>query len=279
MTADTIPSFVGIGVPRAGTTWLHDLLQTHPDIYVPARRREINFFDLYYDRGLSWYAKFFPAPDERPRYRAIGEITPYYFYGPLCPARMAQVRIGKLLLILRNPVDRAWSWYALMLRDGHYRGSFEAFLEQTRWPVIEQGSYSTFLRKYLDHFERHQLLILIFEQALHDVPATKQRLAEFLGVESSLFPATAGSAVVNESYVPRASRAYGLAVRAARVLRRWDVDWVVNAAKRAGIKERFGRAGRAEPMAPQTRERLRRRFEPEIDALERMLGQSLDAWR
>jgi hypothetical protein len=275
----TIPTFVGIGVPRAGTTWLHELLQAHPDIYVPSRRREINFFDLYYDRGLSWYAKFFPTPDESGRYRALGEITPYYFYGPSCPSRMAEVRIGKLLLILRNPVDRAWSWYALMLRDGHFRGSFEAFLEQTRWPVIEQGSYSTFLKNYLDHFDRDQLLILVFEHALRDVPATKQRLAEFLGVERSRFPESAGNAVVNESYVPRSPKAYGLAVRAARALRRWDVDWVVNAAKRAGIKERFGKAGRAEQMSPQTRELLHRRFEPEIDTLEHMLGESLDAWR
>jgi hypothetical protein len=275
----TLPSFVGIGVPRAGTSWLHELLHAHPDIYMPSRRRELNFFDLYYDRGVAWYEKFFPPKSEAGRYRAIGEITPYYFYGAACPVRMAQLPVGKLLLILRNPVDRAWSWYALMLRDGHFSGSFEAFLDQRRWPVIEQGTYSSYLREYLQYFTRRQLLVLVFEEALHDIGGTKQRLADFLGVACDRFPPTAGATVVNESYVPRAPRAYGLAVRVSRMLRKWDADWAVNAAKRLGVKERFGNAGRAQAMTAQTRERLRRGFETELETLERLLGVSLDVWR
>jgi hypothetical protein len=275
----TLPSFVGIGVPRAGTTWLYELLRAHPDVYMPSRRRELNYFDLYYNRGVSWYEKFFPPEAEAAEYRALGEITPYYFYGPLCPARMAQLPVGKLLLILRNPIDRAWSWYALMLRDGHFRGSFEAFLGQSRWPVIEQGTYSIYLRKYLEYFAREQLLVLLFEEALSDVAGTKQRLAEFLDLPCDRFPEAAGAAVANESYIPRAPRAYGLAVRVSRLLRKWDADWVVNAAKRVGVKERFGKAGRAQPMATETRDRLRREFAGEIDRLECLLGVPLDLWR
>jgi sulfotransferase family protein len=275
----TLPSFVGIGVPRAGTSWLHELLQAHPDIYMPSRRRELNFFDLYYDRGVSWYEKFFPPESDAGRYRAIGEITPYYFYGAVCPGRMARLPVEKLLLILRNPIDRAWSWYALMLRDGHFSGSFEAFLGQRRWPVIDQGTYSNYLREYLQYFTREQLLVLLFEEALNDIAGTKQRLADFLGVACDRFPEAAGAMVVNESYVPRAPRAYGLAVRVSRVLRKWDADWAVNAAKRLGVKERFGKAGRAQPMTAQTRDRLRRGFETELDTLERLLGVSLDVWR
>jgi len=275
----TLPTFVGIGVPRAGTTWLHDLLLAHPEIYVPSRRRELNFFDLYYDRGLSWYEKFFPPDHEAAKYRAICEITPYYFYRSECPARMARLPVERLLLILRNPVDRAWSWYALLVRDGHYEGSFESFLTQTRWPVIEQGTYRTYLERYLRYFDRDQLLILIFEEAVRDVPATKQRLASFLGVACDRFPEAAGTSVANESYLPSARRTYGLAVRISRVLRRWDADWLVNAAKRWGVKSYFGKAGRAESMAAETRTRLRDAFAQETDALERLIGISLDAWR
>src|SRR4051812_32958483 len=104
-----LPTFLGIGVPRAGTTWLHELLSSHPEVYVPVRRKELSFFNLYYDRGTRWYQKFFPSEAEADRYRALGEITPYYFYGPECPERIARLGVGKLLLILRHPVERAWS--------------------------------------------------------------------------------------------------------------------------------------------------------------------------
>ena len=70
----TLPAFLGIGVPRAGTTWLHTLLASHPDVYTPTLRKEINFFDRYYDRGLSWYEALFPPPENAERYQAIGEI-------------------------------------------------------------------------------------------------------------------------------------------------------------------------------------------------------------
>jgi hypothetical protein len=275
----SLPTFVGIGVPRAGTTWLHELLRSHPEIYVPSRRRELNYFDLYYHRGLSWYEKFFPPDSRAWNYRAIGEITPYYFYDPHCPARMAELPVQKLLLMLRNPVDRAWSWYALMVRDGHYQGTFESFLTQTRWPVVQQGTYSTYLENYLRYFERDRLLILVLEEVVRDVPETKRRLATFLGVACDRFPDAAGTAVANESYVPSAGRAYGLAVRAARLLRRWDADWLVNTAKRLGVKSYFGNAGRAEPMAEETRARLHDAFAKETEKLERLLGISLKSWR
>src|SRR6266508_2090579 len=104
-----LPSFLGIGVPRAGTTWLYELLRTHPDVYVPLRRKELSYFDLHYNRGVEWYSKFFPPDHEVSRFRAVGEISPYYFYCPDCPARIADLGIAKLVLKLRHPVDRAWS--------------------------------------------------------------------------------------------------------------------------------------------------------------------------
>ena len=51
----TFPTFLVIGAQRAGTTWLHLVLQSHPHIYMPKRRKEVHFFDWYYDRGVGWY--------------------------------------------------------------------------------------------------------------------------------------------------------------------------------------------------------------------------------
>jgi len=274
-----VPDFLGIGVPRAGTTWLHELLRSHPEAYVPSRRKELNYFNLCYDRGPSWYRKFFPREEDLPRYRAIGEVTPYYFYGDSCPERIARAGVQRLVLMLRHPVDRAWSYYGQKIRNGMFEGSFEQFLEHSRWPVVEQGHYSRFLRRYLEHFRRDQILILLFEASVTDVAATQRALAGFLGIGASGFARPNPGEVVNQSYVPRARRLYGLAFRVSRYLRRYDLDWVVNTAKRLGIREAFGAAGKLAPMRTETRRHLDGLFQPEIAELERVAGISLDLWR
>jgi hypothetical protein len=273
-----VPTFVGIGVPRAGTTWLHELLASHRDVYMPKRRKELSFFDLHYDRGAGWYRKFFPSEREVSRYRAIGEITPYYYYCADCPQRMASLGVEKLVLVLRNPVDRAWSYYAQKIRNGMYRGSFEDFLGQSKWAVIDQGQYSRYLRRYLEHFEQHQILVLVFERALADVEGTKQALASFLGISDSGF-AREVQEPVNSSYMPRARRLYGLAFRASKVFRHYDLDWVVNLAKRMGVREAFGAIGKVPPMREETRSRLEELFLADILELENLLQVTLDPWK
>src|SRR3990170_4320009 len=85
----TLPNFLGIGAPRAGTTWLNTLLGNHPDVFVPTVRDEMRFFDLYYERGLGWYERYFCPSEEAHRYRAIGEVTPQYLECEECPERIS----------------------------------------------------------------------------------------------------------------------------------------------------------------------------------------------
>jgi len=255
------------------------LLATHPDVFVPTRRKELNFFDLHYHRGTSWYQKFFPKHAESARYRAVGEITPSYFYCGECPQRIARFPITKLVLMLRNPVDRTLSYYGRALRDGDFQGSFDEFVSSRTWRAVEQGQYSCYLRQYLQYFSREQILALISEHALADSAGTKQKLAEFLGIEADRFPPTAGQLAFNESNVPKARALYALAFRAARVLRRLDLDWPVNAVKRLGIKQVLGGGRKSPPMAEHTRQHLKVVFEAEIGELERLLCTSLEIWR
>ena len=125
----TLPTFVGIGVPRAGTTWLHTLLDGHPQVYLPTRRKEVRFFDRHFEHGLDWYEGFFCTPGEAARYQAIGEISPQYLYERGCADRIFEVLpSAKLLVMLRHPVDRAYSQYGFILQRRNFRGSFEEFI-------------------------------------------------------------------------------------------------------------------------------------------------------
>ena len=279
MNLTGLPNFLGIGVPRAGTTWLHELLAAHPAAFVPSRRKEIYFFDLHYHRGLRWYRKFFPPAREATRYRAIGEITPFYLYGDECPQRIATVPVDRLILMLRNPVDRAWSYYGHMSRNGAFWGSFEEFLERPAFGAIEHGHYGAYIRRYLKIFRREQILTLVFEEAMADVKGTKRRIASFLDLDLTGFPEEAGSVPVYTSVLPKARRAYGLAFGASRVLRRLNLDFIVNEAKRRGIKQAFGTGERPAPMTEETRQSLRKEFATTVDEVEELLQLSLGAWR
>ena len=164
----TLPTFVGIGVPRAGTTWLHTLLEGHPEVYLPTRRKEVRFFDRHFEHGPDWYEGFFCPPDEAARYRAIGEISPQYLYDPVCADRIwKMLPSAKLLIMLRHPVDRAYSQYGFILQRRNFRGSFEDFI-RTRPRALEMGFYSAYITRYLQRFPRGQLLPLVFEEAVSE---------------------------------------------------------------------------------------------------------------
>jgi hypothetical protein len=274
-----LPTFLGIGVQRGGTTWLHELLTSHPDIYVPTRRKEIHFFTLYYERGLSWYEDFFPPDEQTQQYRAIGEISPSYFYLDDFERITTIPSINKFILMLRNPVSRAYSQYGLHVRDQNYSGTFEDFLKNDPYSAIQDGFYNQRLETYLRYFNREQILVLIQEQAFANIPQTKQTIAQFLDVLVERFPPNAGIATINRSYIPKRSAAYALAFSISRYLREQDLDGVVNFAKRRGLKRLFGEKGSLPPMKAETQQYLKQLFTDDIKKLELLLQMDLKCWQ
>lgn len=275
------PNFVGIGVPRSGTTWLHALLDAHPDVAMPQRRKEIHFFDDCYERGTQWYESFFPRDSERARYKAVGEITPRYLYIQECPGRIAAMpSIQRIILLLRNPVERAFSDYILRMKLDNYRGSFEQFLiDKPRH--LDRGFYTDHIKEYLKYFPFEQMAILIFERMFQDIPATRNQIADFLDINANRFPAGAGAAQVNSSALPKLRTAYSLASRTSLWLRRRDLDFIPNLfTKSLGTKRLFGRSKQS-PRGPSSKTRLRlfETYANDIEALERLLGFDLDIWK
>jgi hypothetical protein len=275
----TRPGFLVVGAQRAGTTWLDGHLRAHPDVYLPERRKELHYFDANYDRGPDWYASFFPPPAEAAGFRAIGEITPKYLYDAVVPARIRRdLPECRLIAILRNPVDRAYSQYALAVRDDGERGSFDDFIARNP-DALERGFYARQLARYFDLFPRERFLVLLFERVIRDPDPALARIASFLGVDATAFPEAASDMKVNASYRPRHPRLRAAVRKAGEFLRAHGLDWCVNVAKDLGVPHMFGNRGPLPPLDEETRRRLADLYDEDVEALERMLDEDLSRWR
>jgi hypothetical protein len=275
----TCPTFVGIGAPRAGTTWLNTLLPSHPDVYTPTLRDEINFFDQYYERGLSWYETLFPPPEQAERYRAIGEISPQYLECDECPERIfTTLPESKLIVMLRHPVTRAYSQYGLFVQRWNYRGSFAEFLA-AKPRALERGFYSRHLRRYLRYFDRSRILALIFEDAVIDVFETKRTLADFLDIAVDRFPPSAGNGKVNASSVPKYQSLYGFVAETGRQFRKWHLEPVVDFVMRTNIPRILSKGNPLPPLDEELKKDLSQLYQDEFDELEQCMQIDLSCWR
>jgi hypothetical protein len=273
----TLPTFLGIGVPRAGTTWLHTLLSGHPDVYLPTRRKEVRFFDRHHDRGPAWYEGFFPPREEASRYAAIGEISPQYLYCEECPGRISElVPAAKLIVMLRHPVDRAYSQFGFVMQRRDFRGSFEEFVA-SRPRALEMGYYSRYLTTYRRHVEKSRILPVVFEDAVSEGSSVRTELAGFLGISEELFPEATER--VNPSTVPRFRSLSGFAVKTGRRMRRHHLEPLVDLAARMGLRRLMTSGRRVPPLDPQVRRELSERYASEFEDLERSWGIDLTRWK
>jgi hypothetical protein len=278
--AMTLPNFLVIGAQRAGTSLLHQILLAHPEVYVPAQRKEVHYFDRYFDRGVEWYQSYFPAADAAGRYRAIGEITPDYLATEEAPARIhALLPECRLVAMLRNPVDRVYSWYQHARRSRNERRDFATFLQEE--PVaLRSGLYHLHLQSYLALFPRDALLLVVYEELLRDPGRELSRLARFLGVGMIWSdPAAPLEERVNASEMPRFRRAFALARRAGALLARHDLNWPVRAAKRLGVRRWFGSGPPAAALTAADREHLAAFYEGDIRKLSDLLRREFDIWQ
>ena len=275
----TLPTFLGIGAPRAGTTWLNTLLASHPDVYTPTLRDEINFFDQYYERGLSWYETLFPQPEHAERYQAIGEISPQYVECADCPERIFKtLPQSKLIVMLRHPVNRAHSQFGFSVQRRNYRGSFKDFLA-ARPRALERGFYSRYLKRYLRYFDRTRILALIFEDAVIDILQTKTTLADFLAIAVDKFPPSAGSGKVNPSSVPIFQFLYGCVAMTGRQLRKWHLEPVVDFVMRTSIPRILAKGDSLPPLDEELKQRLSQQYQDEFDELEQCMQIDVSCWR
>jgi Sulfotransferase domain len=206
------PAFIMIGAQRCGTTSLFRALMAHPQVVRPTFHKGVNYFDLNYYRGPGWYRGHFPVTEiARRRTAGLGppvafEASGYYLYHPFAVERIARdLPRVKLVVMLRDPVERAFSAYKHEYARGFEWESFERALElenerlvgeidrMRRDPAYEsfphrhhsyrhRGQYAQQLDRVLEYFPRDQLHVLDSESFFARPAGEYQELLAFLGL-------------------------------------------------------------------------------------------------
>ncbi|WP_291845338.1 sulfotransferase [Maricaulis sp.] len=303
------PNFLVIGAPKSGTTSLYHYLSQHRDVFLSKVRKEGRFFSGVGDGSVYWpdFYHFDTAPDVSD-YQAlfadyegearIGDVSPdYYAYAPIAARRILTYcgSATKIIAILRNPVDRTWSHYLQNVRrDAEFYSFEKALADEPRriaanwgfqWLYADTGRYAGRLREYRDRFS--DMLVLLQDELDQDGPGTVRRIFDFLEIDADV-PVTV-EARYNTGGIPRSKMSVldgahdhrdGVSFETLHAELVAPVSGVSGATSADGVYPPIDDSKVSiPPMNAATRARLQAQFEPEIVALEDLLGRSLDQWR
>lgn len=234
--AHALPAFLIIGAQKAGTTSLASYLAAHPSVVSP-KWKEVHFFDLNYTRGVEWYRSHFPVGARRRlgsgfqgRRLLAGDATPYYILHPRAPFRAWQlIPAARIIILLRDPVVRAYSHYHHEVRLGKESLSFDEAIaaEPSRiagevqrleaepayesfnyqhFTYLERGIYSDQIHRWLNYFRPDQFLVLSSEEFFEKPADGYRKVLQFLGLPQWELPAYPAEHVGSYPPMPAATR-------------------------------------------------------------------------
>jgi hypothetical protein len=201
----SLPHFLIVGAPRSGTSALNRYLSEHPDVFTPPRK-ELHFFDRNFHRGLDWYRDHFSGV---PSDRIMGESTPAYMGHPRAIERIAAtIPEAKLIAILRDPVERAYSHYWWKRARGVESLSFQdaiaaemagkppsGFARTHLYDYIGRGRYFDQLNRVSNYYDREQLLVFLLDDLRVSPQGTYEQMCAFLSIDSTFEPPGLGRTV------------------------------------------------------------------------------------
>jgi hypothetical protein len=292
-----LPNAFILGAAKAGTTTLYNQLKSHPAVFL-SFDKEPRFFshDRYYSRGFEWYLKtHFEGSSVYP---IRGEATPHYLYwAEKVSPRLKAIEAGKrlkLIVILRNPIDRAYSWYWNMVMEdkedlpfwdalqnessrlNDHRQELE-FAGSMQYGYLRGSCYASQIQHFLANFKKDQFHFILFEDLVKDQERVIEDLLSFLDIEYCLPVEPRKS---NPSRAPR-SRLIQSAVRKQFPLKEL-IKPILPYRFRYRIKEWLLRINLASyeypPMEERARSYLRERLAEEITALSAITGNDLEDW-
>jgi hypothetical protein len=300
-----LPNFLMIGAAKSGTSAIYRQLRHHPDVFM-SHIKEPSFFalqghDLHFAgpgdmdalgacavNNLDEYSRLFEAGRGAA---VVGEASNIYLYSPAAPRAIKEMLPNvKMIAVLRDPVERAFSAYLMMLRDGRESLPLDQALEQAEdraekgwtyfWQYQRLGLYAKQLKRYFELFPREQILTLLYDDFLINPADFMDRVCTFLGVE----PWTFSNIKANVSRDPTKWRT----VRSSLLRDVMNVDSGLKRVVRKAVPRRmFNRTGaairRMNMAVPRldapTREKLVAYYQEDMAELERLTGHDLTRWR
>jgi hypothetical protein len=213
------PAFLVIGGQRCGTTSMYRTLSQHPAVLKAVRHKGVHFFDTDYDKGMAWYRAHFPLERTAAGVeRRLGvrpqtfESSPYYMFHPLAAERIERDLPGvKLIVPLRDPVERAYSAHAHELARGYETEDFETALalEDSRLDgeaerliadphhrshshqhhgYLQRGRYVDHLERLEKVFGRDRILVVDSHRFFSEPEPVYDDVLEFLGLPNTGYP-------------------------------------------------------------------------------------------
>lgn len=296
----TMPNFMIVGAAKAGTTSLYAYLRQHPQIYLP-RIKEPNFFaygETAFDlqgpgaeiirrnaiMTLAQYAQLFAGVTNET---AIGEASVTNLWPRACERIQQYVPGAKLIVLLRQPAERAYSHFLHHRRLGlEPQANFAAALAdepsriRQRWPLSfcyrYMSHYAADIQNYLNHFPHEQLRIYLYEEFVAQPRQLLQEIFTFLGVDATFVPNV--SVHYNVARLPRSSRLMTF-LRQPHQLKAWLRPFLPIALRHRllHIIHRYNWK-KPSPLAPTLWEEVTRSFQDEIAQLQHVLARDLSHW-
>lgn len=292
-----MPNFLVIGAARAGTTALYNFLVQHPQVFM-SENKEPGFFMLegtqienpystreYAVNDLETYQSLFA--DVKPEHVAIGEATTGYLSSQYVPVRVKQrIPDVKLIALLRNPIDRAYSEYELLLRAGRETRSFEDVIEKepldplTDLPwnpdelkYVRKGMYYAHLSRFYNLFDESQIAVFLYEDWRKNQAETLRRIYAALGVDEGFQPDL--NIEHNVGGVPKNQFVYNLVFGSKRL--KQVAKAVVPTKHLKKVRGAFLDRSK-DALTPQTAHRLAEIYRDDVEALQKLINRDLSHW-
>lgn len=270
---DGLPTFLGLGVLKAGTTTLHDWLAQHPEVSTPRDRKEVDFFSRHFDRGLPWYLDLFT---DGP-WRARGEFSVSYLHDPVALRRITStVPDVRCVVGLREPMARLESQHRHFAMVSGYAGSLEEFVVEHPH-AVERSLYAEQLTQLFGLVPPERVSVMVFEEFTRRPTEAAAGLYRFLGVDPDFEP-TGRSSPQNETMLPRWRTAAAARRVVGRYAQRRDARWLTRLG-RSPLADRLfftpRPSGATTPEGGPVRDRLERRFAEDVERTSVLLDRDL----
>jgi len=286
MSRIILPNFLIIGTVKSATTWLVKCLNSHPQIYIPPK--EIHYFSRFFSKKLTWYYRHFTRVKHN---QIIGENSNTYLASKEVPLRIKKlIPQVKLIVSLRNPVERAYSDYCMNFEKGWVSADIGAYMDphihnlKMDIPFLYRGLYAKHLNRYFRYFEKSQIKILLYDDLVRNKQKFIKNVYEFLGVNIQKLPVNINTPVNIRRLrtYPKWFKSFLSVIETISVKIPYTYFFLRGLSSRSLIRKikeaMVFRSMEYPPLSDELKRKLIDFFKPDIRELESLIDRDLSNW-